>query len=298
MFSPNIKQLVERALEEDIGHGDLTSNLVVPSQLETTGQVVPREPLILSGLTVFLEIVNQVDKTLEIKINKRDGDYCAPDKTILSLRGQARSILTLERTALNFLMRLSGIATYTKEFVDAIGENGPYLLDTRKTTPGLRALEKAAVRHGGGRNHRFALFDGILIKDNHIIAAGGIETALKRAKIGCPSGLKIEIEVDSIEQEILALNNGADILLLDNMDAEKLREAVKVADDFFAPNKRPVLLEASGGITLENIGEIAKTGIDYISVGAITHSARGRDIGLDFYPLETYQLTKLFPDIQ
>jgi nicotinate-nucleotide pyrophosphorylase (carboxylating) len=288
MFSPEIKRLVQRTLSEDIGPGDLTSNLVVPSRLDAGGYIVAREPLILSGLTVFEEVIRQVDRGLSYKAFKRDGDFCAAKENILALRGSARSILTAERAALNFLMHLSGIATLTKAYVDAIGPGGPRLLDTRKTTPGLRVLEKAAVRHGGGKNHRFALFDGILIKDNHIVAAEGIGEALRKARAGAPAGLKIEIEVDDLDQEHEALENGADILLLDNMDVPTLRRAVEEAEKFFSPHRRRVLLEASGGITLDMVGEIAKTGVDFISVGAITHSARAVDIGLDFQPLEVY----------
>jgi nicotinate-nucleotide pyrophosphorylase (carboxylating) len=289
MFSPDLRKIVERSLLEDVGPGDLTSELVVPEKLNATATVAPREDLVLSGLRAFREVVRQVDSTLEIKVFKNDGDFTAAKENILALRGSARSILTLERTGLNFLMFLSGIATLTRKYVDVIGDAGPRLLDTRKTTPALRFLEKAAVRHGGGKNHRFALFDGILIKDNHIIAAGGVENALSKAKAGAPAGLKIEIEVDTLEDMRIALINGADVLLLDNMDAPTLKEAVKLADEFFAPEKRKVLLEASGGITLDTLPEIAKTGVDFISVGAITHSARAADIGLDFLPLEDYR---------
>jgi nicotinate-nucleotide pyrophosphorylase (carboxylating) len=289
MFSPDIRKLVERSLLEDVGPGDLTSNLVVPEKLVATATVVAREDLVLSGERVFAEVVRQVDPSLELKSFKTDGDRINPKETILALRGIARSILTLERTGLNFLMFLSGIATLTRRYVDAIGDRGPVLLDTRKTTPALRFLEKAAVRHGGGKNHRFALFDGILIKDNHIIAAGGVEKALSLAKAGAPAGLKIEIEVDSLEEVKIALTHGADILLLDNMDPPTLKEAVRLADDFFRPAKRKVLLEASGGVTLETLPAIASSGVDFISVGAITHSAKGADIGLDFLPLEDYR---------
>jgi nicotinate-nucleotide pyrophosphorylase (carboxylating) len=289
MFSPDIRKLVERSLLEDIGPGDLTSNLVVPEKLIATATVAAREELVLSGGKVFQEVVRQVDSSLELKSFKEDGERINAKETILAIRGCARSILTLERTGLNFLMFLSGIATLTRKYVDVIGDKGPVLLDTRKTTPALRFLEKAAVRHGGGKNHRFALFDGILIKDNHIIAAGGVEKALSLAKAGAPAGLKIEIEVDDLTGVKIALAHGADILLLDNMDPPTLKEAVKLADDFFSPGKRKVLLEASGGVTLETLPAVAETGVDFISVGAITHSAKAADIGLDFLPLEDYR---------
>ncbi|MDR2459360.1 MAG: carboxylating nicotinate-nucleotide diphosphorylase [Deltaproteobacteria bacterium] len=283
MQSLTVAEIVTRALAEDIGPGDITTNLVVPFGTQADAAVVARERLVVSGATIAKEVFSQVDDSLICEIVKSDGQAVEKGDLVLKLKGNAASILTAERTALNFLMRLSGIASLTRRFVEAIGTNGPKLLDTRKTTPGLRVLEKAAVRHGGGENHRFALYDGILIKDNHIVSAGGIQKALAMAKALAPAGLKIEIEVETIAEELEALKGGADILLLDNMDPPTLQRAVKEANNFFAPNRRRVLLEASGGVSLNTISQIALSGVDYISAGAITHSAPSADLALDFY---------------
>jgi nicotinate-nucleotide pyrophosphorylase (carboxylating) len=203
-------------------------------------------------------------------------------EAVAEVSGPSASILTSERVALNFLGRLSGVATLTSKYVEAAGEGGPAIIDTRKTTPLLRALEKAAVVHGGGRNHRFNLGDGILIKDNHIKAAGSIKAAVARARLGRPHLLKIEIEADDLSQLAEALEAGADAVLLDNMSPALLSEAARMADAFFSPGQRGALLEASGGVSLETVGAIAKTGVDLISVGAITHSAPCADVGLDW----------------
>jgi nicotinate-nucleotide pyrophosphorylase (carboxylating) len=238
--------------------------------------------LILSGKLPFLEVLRQTDPKIKCQFLAAEGNHIVAPETIAEIEGPAGSILTAERTALNFLMHLSGIATQTHRFVEAIGLDGPKLLDTRKTTPGLRLLEKEAVRHGGGQNHRLALFDGILLKDNHIQAIGSITEAVKLAKKTGPHNLKIEVEVENIEQLQEALSAGADILLLDNMTISELKKAVYAATQFFSPAERSVLLEASGGITLKNISEVATTGVDFISVGALTHSAPAADLGLDW----------------
>jgi nicotinate-nucleotide pyrophosphorylase (carboxylating) len=278
----NTQKLIDLALWEDIGPGDLTSRLTVPD--ETPGQALVRAriPLILSGLGVFKEVFSRVDPRVKVEFLVKEGASLSAGQTVAEITGPARSILTGERVSLNFLMRLSGIATRTGQFLKAMGEGGPKLLDTRKTTPGLRTLEKAAVVHGGGYNHRFGLFDGVLIKDNHIRAAGSLTAAVTRARQGVSHSLKVEAEVDDLEQAFEALRAGADILLLDNMSPETLKEAVALVDKFFAPEPRRVLLEASGGINLDTVSEVAKTGVDFISVGAITHSAPAADLGLDW----------------
>ncbi|MDR1086056.1 MAG: carboxylating nicotinate-nucleotide diphosphorylase [Deltaproteobacteria bacterium] len=276
------RQLIELALWEDIGPGDLTSRLTVPAETPGQALVRARTPLILSGLGVFKEVFNQVDPQVKVVFSAKEGASLPAGQTVAEITGPARSILTGERVSLNFLMRLSGIATRTCQLLEAMGEGGPKLLDTRKTTPGLRALEKAAVVHGGGYNHRFGLFDGVLIKDNHIRAAGSLTAAVTRARQGATHGFKVEAEVEDLEQAFEALRAGADILLLDNMSPETLKEAVALVDKFFAPEPRRVLLEASGGINLDTVSEVAKTGVDFISVGAITHSAPAADLGLDW----------------
>jgi nicotinate-nucleotide pyrophosphorylase (carboxylating) len=284
----NFTKLVADALREDLGPGDVTTELCIPEDVTVEAVVRARKPLVVSGTGPFLETIRQVDPYVECRILKRDGDDATEGDPIANLRGSCASILSAERTALNFLQHLSGVATLTRAFVEAIGPGGPGLLDTRKTIPGLRNLEKDAVRHGGGLNHRRALFDGILIKDNHITAAGGVRAALDRAKAGAPVGMKVEIEVDNLNQLQEALEGGADIILLDNMDPDGLRRAVAAAEAFFAPQPRKVLLEASGGVTLETVKAIAGTGVDYVSTGAVTHSAPAADLGLDFFPCGVY----------
>lgn len=281
-YSNNLSSLIDLALQEDLGSGDLTSKLIIPFNLKSKAVVRARTPIVLSGTSVFQKVMERVDSEILTKIFIHDGAEANPEDIILELTGPTQSILAAERTALNFLMRLTGIATLTRKYVKAIGSQRAHLLDTRKTTPGFRILEKAAVRHGGGKNHRFALYDGILIKDNHIQAAGGVKEALSLAKQNAPLGLKIELEVETIEELIIALENEVDIILLDNMDIKTLTKAVETANLFFAPHPRRVILEASGGVNLETIGAISQTGVDYISVGAITHSASWADLGLDF----------------
>jgi nicotinate-nucleotide pyrophosphorylase (carboxylating) len=280
-----LKNLVELALKEDLGFGDVTSELTVGLEVRGRAKIVAREPLVLSGLPAALMAFKLVDSKLAVKSEASEGQDLAAGDEVLGLAGRARSILMGERVALNFLGRLSGVATLTGKYVKAaaiIRGAAPKILDTRKTTPGLRALEKAAARHGGGHNHRFCLGDGILIKDNHIAAAGSIEKALKMAKEKAPHNLKIEIEVDNLGQLLEALEHGADAILLDNMDIPTLEKAVALANDFFKPHPRRVLLEASGGVTLENVPGIALAGVDFISVGALTHSAPAADLGLDW----------------
>jgi nicotinate-nucleotide pyrophosphorylase (carboxylating) len=277
------RRLVELALAEDLGGiGDRTSDAVIPTALRGRAAFVARTSGVLAGLPAVEMVVAAVDANLAFEASKRDGDRLAAGERIAILSGSMRSLLAVERTALNFLQRLSGIATLTRRFVDAIGGLSCRLLDTRKTTPGWRLLEKYAVRMGGGVNHRMGLHDGILIKDNHLAALGpradAVAEAVRLARSRHGTGLPLEIEVDTLEQLDVALAARPDMVLLDNMSLAQLRDAVRRRDTL-APG---VLLEASGGVNLTTVRDIAATGVDRISVGALTHSAVALDIGLDF----------------
>lgn len=278
----SVTDIVRLALMEDLGPGDLTSRLTVPSGRRGRARIVARQDLVLSGLEAARETLRQVDPGIVVTPYAAEGDRLRAKDEVALVEGPAVSILSAERVSLNFLMRLSGVASLTARYVEAAGNPLVSVVDIRKTTPGLRVLEKAAVRHGGGRNHRFALYDGILIKDNHIAAAGGISQAVAGARQNAPQTLKVEVEVDTLDQLHEALMAGADIIMLDNMGPDLLRQAVKIVSDFHAPGPRTTLLEASGGINLSTIGPIAQTGIDLISVGALTHSAASVDLGLDW----------------
>lgn len=274
---PALDALIARALQEDLGHGDVTSLAVVDEKLHADAMVVAREALVLSGSLPFTRVFALLDPEVQVRFAFTDGTWIAPGSRIADLSGRAHSLLAGERTALNLLQRLCGVATLTRRMVDVIEGTQCRLLDTRKTTPLWRALEKDAVRHGGGSNHRFGLSDGILIKDNHVAACGGVRAAVQRARGRAPHGLKIEVEVDDLVQLDEALDAGADIILLDNFSADRIRQAV-------AKVNRRCLLEVSGGVTLDNIRGIAETGVDFISSGALTHSARAMDISLEFHP--------------
>ena len=274
------RELVKRALAEDIGSGDATSLALIPASTTARAAIAAREPLTVAGLTQVELCFSEIDDTIKFERRTEDGHSLEAETILLRLEGPAQSILAGERTALNFLQRLSGIATITAQYRKAIEGTDAQLLDTRKTTPGWRTLEKHAVACGGGTNHRMGLHDMVLIKDNHLAAlalhnkANPIGTAVVRAREECPR-LKIEVEADTLEQAEQAATAGADIILLDNMPREKLREAVQLVD---GRSK----VEASGGITLTNIRAVAETGVDFISVGALTHSPRAVDIALDF----------------
>jgi nicotinate-nucleotide pyrophosphorylase (carboxylating) len=278
----DLKGLVRAALREDVSPYDATTRLCVPRSVIGRAAAVARRPATVSGLEPFRLAFWLTDRAVSVSLKVSDGDRLSAGGVVAELEGPAGSILTAERVALNFLGRLSGVATLTSKYVDAAGPGGPAILDTRKTTPLLRSLEKAAVRHGGGRNHRFNLHDGVIIKDNHIRAAGSITAAVERAKAGRPHLLRIEVEADTIEQLKEALAAGADAVILDNMSPALLAEAARTADDHFRPGPRTALLEASGGINLKTVGAVAKTGVDMISVGALTHSAPWADVGLDW----------------
>jgi nicotinate-nucleotide pyrophosphorylase (carboxylating) len=265
------------ALQEDIGAGDITTEFFVPDGLRALGRIIARERAIVAGGQTAAEVFRRVNPKLNVEILQPDGTALSGGETILEVRGAARSILTAERVALNFLQRLSGIATLTRQFVDATGKSRAKILDTRKTTPGLRALEKAAVVAGGGANHRFSLSDMVLVKDNHLIAGSGFSgfaSAIQRLRQERP-GIRIEVEADRLEQVRSFLEmKGIDVILLDNMKPSEMREAVALGRD-------KVKFEASGGVTLKTVRQIAATGVDYISVGALTHSARSIDLALE-----------------
>ncbi len=273
--SMDTDELFRLALLEDIGSGDATTLSIIPPGLEAGAVVFGREPFILSGSTPFRRIFELLDREIRIECPFADGDRIEPNVSVFRIEGRARALLTGERTALNFVQRLCGIATFTRQMSQAIEGTGCHLLDTRKTTPLWRILEKEAVRHGGGRNHRFGLADGILIKDNHIAAAGGITEAVRRARESAPHTLRLEIEVESVPQLHEAVAAGADIVLLDNFSLDMLREAVGFC-------KGRVVLEASGGVSLETVRAIAETGVDFVSCGALTHSARAIDLTMEF----------------
>ena len=271
----NIFEFVPNVLAEDVGNGgDVTSKATIPEEARFTAVMNARQSIVVAGIYIAAAFFRPMDAKATIEVLVEDGDRVEDGTVLMRVTGNARAMLTAERSALNTLQHLSGIATLTRRYVDAIAGTGAILLDTRKTLPGLRVLEKYAARIGGAENHRMRLDDGVLIKDNHVAVCGGVAEAVRRAK-AANAGLQIQVEVDRIEQIEPALGAGADRLLLDNMPPPVLREAVALV-------ARRVSLEASGGVTLETIRAIAETGVDYISVGALTHSAVNLDVGLDF----------------
>src|SRR5919106_1510380 len=275
---PDLRELVGAWLAEDIGRGDVTTTSVVPSDVEGRARIEAREPCVVAGMTAaalcFELTSSRFERVLEFKEVVGDGDRAAAGDVIARIEGPLAPILTAERTALNLLARLCGVATMTRTYVDAVDGTGARIVDTRKTTPGLRSLQKYAVVVGGGSNHRFGLDDGILIKDNHVAAAGGGSEALKRARANAPHGLRIEVEVLSLQELEEALEEGAEAILLDNMTPDRVSEAVRIAAG-------RGLLEVSGGINLDTVRSYAMTGVDLISVGALTHSAPSIDLALE-----------------
>jgi nicotinate-nucleotide pyrophosphorylase (carboxylating) len=265
--------LVRLALEEDIGSGDRTTSITLDPQTFGKAKAIAKEPLVLAGLTPFVRVFQILSQEVEVLFLEKEGELLPKGSTVIELRGPLDVLLTGERTALNFLQHLSGIATLTSQFVSKIKQSRVILLDTRKTTPCLRALEKESVRLGGGSNHRMGLFDGILIKDNHIKACGGIRQAVEKAKACKNPLIKIEIEVTTIQELREALVSGPDMIMLDNMKIEDMKMAVDITGG-------SIPLEASGNITLESIEEVACTGVNYISVGAITNAAKASDISM------------------
>jgi nicotinate-nucleotide pyrophosphorylase (carboxylating) len=272
-----MRELVARALAEDVGGGDVTSEAAVPEAARARARIVQKQPGVAFGLATVAETMRQCGvEDVDSLVVEGQWREEVPAEVLLA-SGSARALLAAERTALNFLGHLSGIATHTARFVEAVAGTGARILDTRKTTPGLRALEKAAVAAGGGRNHRIGLYDAILIKENHVALAGGVAKAVYAAHAAHPD-LPIEIEVRDLDETAYALGTGANRLLLDNMDVETLRTAVRLRDEQGGGNGPE--LEASGGVTLENVREVAETGVDFISVGALTHSAPSLDFSL------------------
>lgn len=269
------REIVGRALAEDVGSWDVTTDATIDADLRARGEIIAKCDCVIAGLDLAAETFRRLDQDVEFVIKKPDGSRCSHGDVVAELRGAARAMLTAERTALNLLQRLSGIATITRAFVDA-AEGRITILDTRKTTPTLRALEKYAVRSGGGTNHRGGLHDAVLIKDNHIRLAGGVGVAIARMRASRPD-MPVEIEAQSLDQVDEAIAAGADVVLLDNMDTDTIREAVKR----IAGRAK---VEISGGITLERIPELASTGADYVSVGALTHSAPAADLSLEIEP--------------
>lgn len=278
---PSVDSLIRLALIEDVGSGDITTDAIISQNVKGKAYVMAKEDMILSGIGIFKKVLmaahsSYSDSVIPLKFRDRfkDGDLIKSGKKIIEVTGDMRTLLTGERTALNFLQRMSGIATHTKKFVDSVKGFKAKIIDTRKTTPNLRILEKYAVRCGGGINHRFGLYDGILIKDNHIKAAGGIIKAVKRVRDNTPNLMKIEVETKSLKEVKDTLECKADVIMLDNMDIPTIKRAVKLID-------KRAFVEVSGGVSLKNVVEIAATGVDYISIGALTHSARAVDISME-----------------
>jgi nicotinate-nucleotide pyrophosphorylase (carboxylating) len=269
-----IRAQVALALVEDIGAGDLTAGLI-PEQTRSEARVISREQAVICGIEWFDQVFTQLDASIRIKWQVKDGERVEPNQLLCTLSGPSRPLLSGERTALNFLQTLSGTATLARRYAEAVTGTGVKVLDTRKTIPGLRRAQKYAVSCGGGSNHRIGLYDGILIKENHIAAAGSIAAAVTQARATAPSDILVEVEIEDLAQAEQALAAGADILLLDNMSPELLRQVVAI-------NHGQAKLEASGGITLENIHNIAQTGVNYISVGAITKQLRAIDLSMRF----------------
>jgi nicotinate-nucleotide pyrophosphorylase (carboxylating) len=268
-----LDQIISNALDEDCGIGDLTTESIVPPDLIAQGEFLAKEDLVLAGWPVAVRTFQRICPVISAEATFVDGDSVQRGSVVGQVGGPAAKLLTGERVALNFLQRLSGIATQTRKYVNAVSGTKAVILDTRKTTPGLRVLEKYAVRVGGGKNHRFGLYDGVLIKENHITAAGGVREAIRRARSRVDHLKKIEVEVTNLQELNEALDAKAEIILLDNMTVRQVETAVDQVDG-------RALLEASGGIHLENVREYALTGIDFISVGALTHSPRAVDISL------------------
>jgi len=281
-LSPDIIQpLVAAALAEDIGSGDLTTNATIPADARARACIHAKEPCVVCGLDLVAETFRQVDNRLAVSLLAADGDRAAPKQPVATLEGPARAVLTGERVALNFLQRLSGIATLTRAFVDHVAGTRATILDTRKTTPGLRVLEKYAVAVGGGANHRRGLYDQILVKDNHLVVlaryhAQPVAAAVRAARQNAPSVIA-EVEVKNLDELQQALDAGAPLILLDNMTDAEIAEAVRITAG-------RAKLEASGGVTLERAAAIARAGVDYISIGALTHSPRAVDFSLEIEP--------------
>ncbi|HEU4748890.1 MAG TPA: carboxylating nicotinate-nucleotide diphosphorylase [Gemmatimonadaceae bacterium] len=271
-----ISSIVAAALEEDDTKHDITTAATVLSDRRARCRLVARQSGVIAGLALACEAFEQLDRAVTIRVDQDDGSRVTESTPVMFLSGHARGLLSAERVALNFVQRLSGIATLTARYVDAVAGTGAHILDTRKTTPGWRRLEKYAVRAGGGMNHRMDLSNAVLIKDNHLAAVDrDIGVAVKRARAVAPMGIKVEVECETLDQVRAALDAGADVIMLDNMTLAEMREAVRLVDG-------RAVTEASGGVSLDTVRGIAETGVDWISVGALTHSAPALDLALDF----------------
>ena len=275
---PAVLDAVRRALDEDLGTGDVTTASIIPLHAKLTGQIIAKQSGVIAGLDVARAVYLVMDPGVSFEAQVEEGAVVKDRQVLAKLRGQARSLLSAERTALNFLGRMAGIATLTRSFVEAVKGTGAVILDTRKTAPGLRAVDKLAVLRGGGENHRQGLYDMILIKDNHIDFSGSLVEAVQRARAAA-SGLRIEVEARTLQDVQAALELGVERILLDNMSVETLTQAVRVTAG-------RAKLEASGNVRLDTVRRIAETGVDYISVGALTHSARVFDVSFDALPVE------------
>ncbi|HEY2758696.1 MAG TPA: carboxylating nicotinate-nucleotide diphosphorylase [Pseudolabrys sp.] len=269
-----VNRLIDLWLAEDIGHGDITSLTMIDAEAQGAFHMNARQPMAVAGVEVSAACFRRYDPTLEVEVTAKDGDRVAPKTTLLKVRGKARSLLTVERTALNIAQHLSGIATETARWMDEIKDTKAKLIDTRKTTPGLRALQKHAVICGGGANHRLGLDSGVMIKDNHIAVCGSITKAVARARAGAPALVKIEVECDRLDQVREAVAARADVIMLDNMSNDDMREAVKFVDG-------RIPLEASGGVRFDTVRGIAETGVDFISSSKMIQGSPAVDIGLD-----------------
>lgn len=269
-----LDDFITRTLAEDVGTGDVTAEATIPETARFQARIAARETLVVAGLPVAIAIVKRLAPDAVVETVLGDGKTARPGDVVVRIEGSARALLTAERSALNILQHLSGVATLTRSYVDVIAGTKARLLDTRKTIPGLRVLEKYAVKMGGGTNHRMGLYDAVLIKDNHLAVAGGVTAAVKACR--ARTGLRVQVECDTLDQAHEAIAAGADSLLLDNMTLDQLREAVGFS---------PIPLEASGGVNLQTIRAIAETGVDYISVGRLTQSAPAIDLGMDFESL-------------
>lgn len=276
-FTAAVDRLIDLALEEDVGTGDITTDPLVAQEIEAEGTIKAKQDLTIAGLDVARRVFQRLDADVRFQPNFKDGDTVPKGQTVVALSGRLSALLTAERTALNFLQRLSGIATHVRTYVNALQGTSTRLLDTRKTTPGWRVLEKYAVRAGGGSNHRMGLYDGVLIKDNHIAACGSIAVAVARVRARVSHLVKIEVETTTMDEVQQALDAGTDIIMLDNMDKERIKAAVALIN-------RQALVEVSGGVTLTQLTELAQTGVDLISVGALTHSAQAVDLSMYINP--------------
>ena len=277
----SIEELIDIALKEDIGPGDITTDNLIDPGWSGVGTIVAKEPIVLAGMDVAAKVFHRLDPRINIKARYRDGDHIAAGEKIVTLSGNLRALLSGERTALNFLQRLSGIATLVRSYVEKLGDTKARLVDTRKTTPGWRTLEKYAVRVGGAYNHRMGLYDGVLIKDNHIEVSGGISPAVLKIRDVVSHLVKIEVEVSDLPAVEEALAAGADVIMLDNMGIQQVAEAVKRIHG-------RAVVEVSGGITDRNLRQLGQTGVDLISVGALTHSARNVDLSMRIQPTHEF----------